>query len=121
MDLLVGHIKDRFQRASFQIYQRLESLLLNSLSKDIQCLDEDIAYIGSIYDEVDTQSLPAQLELFRTMIGNQKLTCFNEIHTAIKGLGTHERSAICKVITIVNRLHVNLCSSASGERTFSTA
>ena len=100
MDLLVGHIEDRFQQPSFQIYQRLESLLLDSLSKDIQCLDEDIAYIGSIYDEVDTQSLPAQLELFRTMIGNQKLTCFNEIHTAVKGLGTHERSAICNDITI---------------------
>ena len=117
-DLLVGHIEDRFQQPSFQIYQRLESLLLDSLSKDIQCLDEDIAYIGSIYDEVDTQSLPAQLELFRTMIGNQKLTCFNEIHTAVKGLGTHERYAISNVITIVNLLHVNPCSSASGERTF---
>ena len=109
------------QQPSFQIYQRFESLLLDSLGNDIQCLDEDIAYIGSIYDEVDKQSLPAQLELFRTMIGNQKLTCFNEIHTAVKGLGTHERSAICNVITIVNLLHVNPCSSASGERTFSTA
>ena len=44
-DLLVGHIEDRFQQPSFQIYQRLESLLLDSLSKDIQCLDEDIAYV----------------------------------------------------------------------------
>ena len=61
------------------------------------------------------------MELFRTMIGNQKLTCFNEINTAVKGLGTHERSAISNVITIVNLLHVNPCSSASGERTFSTA
>ena len=64
MDLLVGHIEDRFQLSSFQIYQRLESLLLNSLSKDIQCLDGDIAYIGIIYNDVVTQSLPAQLELF---------------------------------------------------------
>ena len=55
------------------------------------------------------------------MIGNQKLTCFNEIHTAVKGLGAHERSAICNVIIIVNLLLVNPCSSASGERTTSTA
>ena len=121
MDLFVGHIEDRFQQSSFQIHQRLESFLLNSLSKDIQCPDEDISHIGSIYNQVNTQSLPAQLELFRTMIGNQKLTCFNEIHTAVKGLGTHERSAICNVITIMNLLHVNPCSSASGEGRFSTA
>ena len=49
------------------------------------------------------------------------MTCFNEIYAAVKGLGTHERSAICNVIIIVNLLHVNPCSSASGERTFSTA
>ena len=64
VDLLVSHIEDRFQQPSFQIYQRLKSLLLDSFSKDIQCLDEDITYIGSIYDEVDIQSLPPQLELF---------------------------------------------------------
>ena len=116
-DLLVGHIEDRLRQPSFQIYQRLESLLLDSLSKDIQCLVEDIAYIGSFYSEVDTQSLSVQLELFRAMIGNQKLKCFNKIHTIVKALGTHERSAICSVITIVNLLHVN----PSGERTFSTA
>ena len=34
VDLLVGHIEDRFQQPSFQIYQRLESLLLDSLSKE---------------------------------------------------------------------------------------
>ena len=121
VNLLVGQMEDRFQQPRFQIYQRLESLLLDSLNKDIQCLNEDITYVRSIYDEVDTQSLPAQLELFRTMIGNQKLTFFNEIHTAAKVFGTHERSAICNVITIMKLLHVNPCSSASRERTFSTA
>lgn len=99
----------------------MESLLLDSLCKDIQCLYEETQYIGSIYDEINVQCLPAQLELFHTMMGDQNLTCFHEIHTAVKRLETHERSAICNVITIVNLLHVNPCSSASGERTFSTA
>ena len=70
IDLLVGHIKDRFEQPSFQLFQRLESLLLDSLCKVVEYLDEEIQYIGTIYDEMDIQSLPAQLELFCTMLGD---------------------------------------------------
>ena len=84
IDLLVGHIKDRFEQPSFQIFRRLESLLLDSLCKDVEYLDEEIQYIGTIYDEIDIQSLPAQLQLFRTMMEDRNPTCFNEIQTAVK-------------------------------------
>lgn len=119
IDLLISHIEYRFQQPSFQIFQRLESLLVDCSSKEIQ--DQEIEYIGSIYDEVDIHSLSAQLQLFRIMMKDQKLTCFDEIHSAVKNLSIHERLAIYNVIKIVNLLHVNPCSSASGERTFSTA
>ena len=36
-------------------------------------------------------------------------------------MSDHQRSLIHHVITIVNLLNVNLCSSASAERTFSAA
>ena len=70
IDLLVGHIKDPFEQPSLQIFQRLESLLLDCLCKVVEYLDEEIQCIGTIYDEIDIQSLPAQLELFPTMMGD---------------------------------------------------
>ena len=121
IDLLVAHIKDRFKQPSFIIYQRLESLLTRALVEEIESLETEIEEIGKINDEVDVNMLPAHLVLFRTMMDNEKLTCFHDILLEVQKLNEHQKMSIRSVVTIVNLLNVNPCSSASAERSFSAA
>ena len=121
LDLLISHIEERFNQPSFQVYQRLENLLIKSLSEEIEALENEIKYICSLYDEVDIQMLPTQLSLFRTMMGNKQLECFFDILSEVQKLSNHQRTLIRHVITIINLLNVNPCSSATAERTFSAA
>ena len=58
IDLLVNHIKDRFNQPSFTIYQRLESILIRALVEEIEGLESEIEKIGEIYDEIDVHMLP---------------------------------------------------------------
>ena len=50
-----------FQQRSFKIFQRLESLLLDSLTHEIESLKYEIYHVNSIYDVIDVGSLSAQL------------------------------------------------------------
>ena len=121
IDLLVNHIKDRFNQPSFIIYQRLESILIRALVEEIEGLESEIEKIGEIYDEIDVHMLPTHLELFRTMMGSEQLACFHDILSKVQKLSEPQKMSIRSVITVINLLNVNPCSSASAERSFSAA
>ena len=93
----------------------MESLLLDSLEKEIDHLENEISYIRNSYDDINTLGLSAQLGLFCSLMTNKKVQCFEEILQAVKELYVNDISAICEVMININLLNVNLCSSATGE------
>ena len=62
-----------------------------------------------------------QLDIFKILMGGEKLECFSDILKAIKNVDSAHTSMISAVIQICVLIHVNPATSASGERSFSTA
>ena len=65
--------------------------------------------------------LIAQLDIFKILMDGEKLECFSDILKAIKNVDSAHTSMISEVIQICVLIHVNPATSASGERSFSTA
>ena len=55
------------------------------------------------------------------LIKNTQINCFADVLKAVKSLTDHERHMITEVIVISKLLLVNPATSATGERSFSTA
>ena len=67
----VGKTLDEHPITPTDNYSKVESLLLDSLTHEIESLGGEINYVSQIYDEIDVVSLPARLGLFRTMTGKK--------------------------------------------------
>ena len=120
VDLLINTIEDRFSQKSYMMFEKLESLLLDALiAKDTPDLIDDISKL--YYDDIDTDRLPCQLDLFRVMLDGQEIVCFSDIHKAVKEFTSAQVNAICEVMKVIYRILINPATSATAERTFSLA
>ena len=88
----VGKTLDEHPITPTDNYSKVESLLLGSLTHEIESLGGEINYVSQIYDEIDVVSLPARLGLLRTMTGKKK--ALNVILTAVRNFSIDERLAI---------------------------
>ena len=88
----VGKTLDEHPITPRDNYSKVESLLLDSLTHEIESLGGEINYVSQIHDEIDVVSLPARLGLLRTMTGKKK--ALNVILTAVRNFGIDERLAI---------------------------
>ena len=75
----------------------------------------------SYADDVDVGMLTARLEILKVLLKEGDFLCFDDIVVKIKELPTPERKMINEVISVYKLLLVNPATSASGERSFSTA
>ena len=75
----------------------------------------------SYADDVGDRMLTAQLEILKLLLKEGDFLCFDDIVVKIKELLTPERRMINKVISVCKLLLVNPATSASGQRSFSTA
>ena len=117
---MVNAIEQRFDQPSFAAYAKMESLLVKALnsqdnSRELQFME--ISYA----DDVDVGMLTAQLEILKVLLKEGDFLCFDDIVVKIKELPTPERKMINEVISVCKLLLVNPATSASGERSFSTA
>lgn len=120
LDLIIASITERFDQPSFKAYMNLERLLLGSL--DSSDTSTEIGYIREHYsDDIRMEYLIPQLDIFKILMRGEKLDCFSDILKAIKNLDSAKRCMISEVIQICILIHVNPATSASGERSFSTA
>ena len=113
VDLLINTIEDRFSQKSYMMFEKLESLLLDALI----ALIDDISKL--YYDDIDTDRLPCQLDLFRVMLDGQEIVCFSDINKAVKELTSAQVDAICEVMKVIYLILINPANSATAERTFS--
>ena len=62
-----------------------------------------------------------QLDIFKILMDGEKLECFSDILKAIENVDFAHTSMISEMIQICVLIHVKPATSASGERSFSTA
>lgn len=120
LDLIVSAINERFDQPSFKAFAKLEALLLKSLkSEDISI---ELAFVKEFYpQDIKVEFLVPQLEIFKVLMKNKNLECFAEVLDAVKSVDHNSKPMISEVITICKLLLVNPATSASGERSLSTA
>ena len=120
VDHLISSIKERFNQPAFQVYANLETILLKAAKgEDTSKEMEDITLKFS--SDVNVNFLAAQLSTFQVLVKDMNLQCFQDILVAVSNLELHERQLIDQVIAVCKLIQVNPATSATGERSFSTA
>ncbi|CAB3978649.1 zinc finger MYM-type 1-like [Paramuricea clavata] len=71
--------------------------------------------------DIKVEFLIPQLEIFKVLMKEKKLEYFAEVLDAVKNLDHNTQQMINEVLTICKLLLVNPATSATGERSFSTA
>ena len=98
----------------------LESLLLGAINSSDT--SSEISYIQDQYsDDIRMEYLIPQLDILNVLMDGEKVQCFSDILKAVKALDSANRSMINEVVKICVLINVNPATSASGERSFSTA
>mgnify|MGYP001798321615 CR=1 FL=1 len=118
--MIIASITERFNKPSFKAYMNLESLLLGAINSSDT--SSEISYIQDQYsDDIRMEYLIPQLDILKVLMDGEKVQCFSDILKAVKALDSANRSMINEVVKICVLINVNPVTSASGERSFSTA
>ena len=73
-------------------------------------------------DEIDTDALEVEANVFRAIMSNCRVGCFNDVYNKIKTCPESEKELIRKnIMRIIKLLLTNPATSCSPERSFSTA
>lgn len=120
LDTIILAIKERFSQPAFIVYRNLESLLVKA-SKGEDTTKEQESLMSDFHGDVCPVLLRAQLATFKVLMKGTDIECFEDILCAIQSLNANERQLIDLVVTLCKLIHVNPATSASGERSFSTA
>ncbi|KAJ8018696.1 52 kDa repressor of the inhibitor of the protein kinase [Holothuria leucospilota] len=120
IDLIVFALNERFSQPGFEANTKLESLLLKAMNNED--FAQEMQFVAENYsDDINMNILEAHLAIFRVLMRNFKPTCFSEILTEVKQLSKEEQLMMQNVINVCRLLHVSPATSATGERSFSTA
>ena len=99
IDLMVNAIDNRFNQASFDVYAKMESLLVKCLN--CQDYSTELHFLETNYGEdVDVTTLNVQLEIFNVLMKDGEFTCFDHILAKIKQLSEAEKCMITEIINL---------------------
>jgi len=119
IDTVIMAIKDRFEQPSFQFFSSIEQLLLKAINGDPYELEFN--ELKNYHDDINVSSLPAELQVFRSICTGDKVEFFEDITRKIKTRSKEERGLIINVIKIIKLVLVGAATSATPERSFSLA
>lgn len=120
MDLAISSIRERFNQPAFKVYASLENLLLKAAKgEDIEVEMKDLQ--AKYEEDVNISRLDAQLVTYKVLMQGKDFRCFQDVLIALKDLQLHEKLLINEVIVVAKLIYVNPATSATGERSFSTA
>ena len=113
-------IDQHFNQPSFVTYATMEAFLIKVLKSEdystkLQFLETNYA------NDVVSGTLKAQLEIFKILMKDYDITCFNDILDKIKELQAPQRRMVNEIVTICKLLLVNPATGAARERSFSVA
>ena len=115
IDTVIACIRGRFHQKGFQMYFKLEQLLINS-DLDNLVINEVCTFYGT---DLDRDLLLTQLHLFRTNYPiEENKSVYNVIKT-VQGMSVAERVMFAEMIKLVCLIAVIPATNAVSERSFS--
>ena len=97
----------------------MESFLLKAI--DGSCTKEEHDFLHENYHgDIEIDYLEAEKEVWKTIFGGSKPTCFRDIHKTIKVLPSRKKLMIPTFTKLCELMLVNSDSSLTVERSFST-
>ena len=113
-------VSDRFDRPSFFVFEKLESLLIKALKGEEPSTEID--FVRKTYRaDINIDDLVVKHKIFRTLFGNKKSEHFYDLTKEMKSMNEAEKKLIVNVCKICRILAANPTSSSTAERTFSMA
>lgn len=115
IDLIVRCIKDRFNQPGFQVYSKLEKLLLNAANK--RSIDSEFDEIIKLYgSDFNPPVLKTQLQILSTKFATP--VSFSAVKKFLVDLG-EAQSVLSEVVKLVSLILVMPATNATSERSFS--
>ncbi len=108
-------IGDRFKQEGYQMYCKLEQLLVKGGQPESE-VDEVLKFYGSDFEK---DTLLAQLQLFHTNFPVELTASIHDVVTVVKGMSAGEKALLAEVIKLVRLLLVMPATNAASERSFS--
>ncbi|XP_066925948.1 zinc finger MYM-type protein 1-like [Clytia hemisphaerica] len=119
IDAVSQALTTRFDQKSYKAFSALEQLLLKGVES--KPYEEELAALNTYYPgDVDATALPAELEVLKTLAKGENPTYAAEIFNIMKAK-PNEVKLLPNIVKIAKLLLVNGATTATPERTFSTA
>ena len=119
IDLLVAAIDQRFDQPAYKEFCKLENLLIKYCKSNEYT--EELEFLQLKYgDEIDIELVETQLPIFKTMMV-EDVSCFEDVLCRVQTWSIEEKSIVSEIFKICKLLHVNPATTATGERSFSSA
>ncbi len=120
LDCVVSSINDRFEQPGYQMYCRLESLLLKAANKEEY--EDDLEFVRSFYgNDLDQTLLDSQLSIMTTSLPvvKSKYDLFDLLEY-LRGLSDGQKELLSQVCKLVSLILVMPATNSVSERSFST-
>ena len=120
LDSVVSSIKDRFQQPGYQMYCRLESLLLKAANKEEY--EDDLEFVCHFYgNDLDQALLDSQLGIMTTSLPavKSKYDLFDLLEY-LRGLSDGQKELLSQVCKLASLILVMPATNSVSERSFST-
>ena len=115
LDTAIGCIANRFKQEGYQMYCKVEQLLVGGGQTEDE-VKEVLAFYGSDFEK---NTLMSQLHLFYANYPTEKRTCIYDILSLVKGMSVGEKLLMAQVVKLVRLLLVMPATNAISERSFS--
>ena len=112
-DIVIARITDRFEQEGYQMYSKLEKLLIGKLDND---LDELIEFYGNDFEK---DVLLAQLDSFHANYAFGQNVTVHDIIPVIKTMSCAEKLLFKEVVKLISMILVLPATNAVSERSFS--
>ena len=120
IDSITSAIKDRFDQASFQLFENAEQFLVKAAMKQ-SYIDEINKVIHQFKGDIDASAIPAEINIYQTIFEDVQVINFQEIVKHLQTILHLELSLMPNFLILVRLLLVSGATSATLKMSFSLA
>ena len=120
LDLIISCIKNRFEQPGYQVYRKLEDLVVKAAKKEVY--DEELEFVCNFYgQDFNREQLKMQLAIMANSLPQDDSSGhdFHFILNYLRGLSGPQKTLMSEVCTLVSMILVMPASNAVSERSFS--
>ena len=119
LDLVTSAIKARFDQPGYQVYSKLEALLVNGANNEE--FSEELIFVTEFYkDDFDSAQLEMQLKVMSSNLPQVPPNDFSSVLNYLRSISTSQRVLLSQVCKLASLILVMPSTNASSERSFSS-